>query len=230
MSERFLPICAALLLAVCGCASGRIGSVHLADRGVLVSDAESPIVAVATGSGVQHLNGNSIVPMHPSGRWAVVSNAKTGPRWLSWNEKDPSGAGMVVTLTDTAFKAIDLETGQAIDIPHGFNAGDREIRAACVAADTLVVEVARKYQNSGMEYHSTELPGADWRQVLPRRWGEARRPAASEVKSPQQFSTSVDVGRWGRLVQVERTFGREIVLVREGRPDLVVLKRGDSGK
>src|SRR5262249_30835090 len=104
-----------------GCASARIGSVHLADRGVLVTDPNSPIVAVVTDRGVQKLAGNSIVRMNPASRWAVVAESQTGPRWVPWKTENPQGPGMILTLPDRIFTAIDLDTGQLVAVGHGFN-------------------------------------------------------------------------------------------------------------
>src|SRR5437763_39705 len=121
LMRMFWPI-SILLVPLVGCASARLGSVHRADRGVMIADAETPIVAIVTERGVQKLAGNSVVRMNPTGRWAVVAGSNTRPRWSPWKQQDPQGAGMILTLTNVTFTAVDLESGQVQPISHGFNA------------------------------------------------------------------------------------------------------------
>lgn len=209
-----------------GCASGRIGSVHLADRGVLVSDADLPVVAVVTQRGVTRVSAAAIVPMNPSGRWAVTLTRSSGPRWLTWTDDAPLGKGMVALMTNTSFIGIDLDSGKTFTIPHGFDSGGTEIRDACVDGDALLIEVRRKYSSTVSYYHETKLPEVDWRPISRKRWDEAHARARSMRKAAGQVSASVELGRWGRLARIEEGARRQVVLVREGQPDLVVLSNG----
>lgn len=216
------------LTLLTGCASARLGAVHRADRGVLVADADAPIVAIVTERGVRKLPANWIVPMHPASRWAVVGTTSTGARWVPWKRRDPQGAGMILTLADVRFVALDLDTGATVDIPHGFNADDLEIRDACVSGEVLLVELVSRFRARAPEHHGVTVADAAWRPVTTQQWEAARRAARSEVKSSDRFASSVDVGGWGRLVQTDRAMHREIVLVRDGKPDLVVLRQNDT--
>lgn len=189
---------------LCGCMSGRVSSVDVTDRAVIVRDQHYPMIAIVRGSEVDRIASEGVSRMDADARWAVFHGTVAVPRTILTHPERADSARLPWISFDYVLTAVSLEDGRRIPVPHALDEDDWGIYDVIVRGASLFVVVGPRYtawfDTKPDRYWRKDLPDGDWETVEKSDWDKAKHAAISRVARPTEAPPwSISVGAHGTL-------------------------------
>ncbi len=229
-----IGLIAIVAVSLCGCVSGRLGTVDVTDRAVIVRDQNFPTIAIVRGSKVDQLSGIGVAEMDADAKWAVITNMAVVPGTFLLEPEREDSVRLPCASMRQVLTAVSLEDGRRLLVPNPLEEDDWGIWSMAVHGDALFVEVAPRYRGwmdtKPHRYWRKLLPAGDWKTVTEDDWITADDAAKSRVACPNQSPPwSVPVGTHGTL-WVNRDNGTwTTTIVAPDIGTIVVLRENDWG-
>lgn len=195
---------AAIIPSLGGCVSGRVWSVDVTDRAVIVRDERFPTIAIVRSGNVEHIGGAGVASMDADARWVVVTDIVFVPGTILMEPGEKDSVRIPYPSMRQILTAVRLDDGRRFSVPNTLEEDDWAIDSVVVCGDSLFAKVGPRYSpwiDSTPDRHwRRTLPDGAWKPVAEDEWTAADAAAKSRVACPTQSPPwSVPVGGHGTL-------------------------------